>query len=187
MSGDQVSAAGDDFAEVEAQLAGKIRLVEQDDGTRAAFTRHDQVALKTALVEVVIEAAHNEQHIDVGGQHLFAHLALRLLARELCWRSRTFSIIGPSSRSTTQSPTAGQSAASWRSAPLASASTSPSVGPHQKALAADCGHAADNAGRTLALERNYSIQIVRDSLGDHPLLFLQAGRHTSTVQCGEAV
>ena len=79
-SGTEKLGAGDDGFEVEGKLGGKVGFVEQDDGARAAFRGHDQIALDAAGVVVAIEAADDEQDVNVCGKDLLADLALGLLS-----------------------------------------------------------------------------------------------------------
>jgi hypothetical protein len=82
-AGAQTRGPGHHIGQVQAKFFGQVGLVQQHHRPRAAFPRHDQVALDAPLVVVAVEAADDEEHIDVGGQHLLANLALRLLAAEL--------------------------------------------------------------------------------------------------------
>jgi len=74
------SAAGDNwcvardglsFAEARFEVAGEVGLVEDDYWRRPTFGGQGEVAFETAKVEIAIEAADQEDEIDVGGEGLF--------------------------------------------------------------------------------------------------------------------
>ena len=71
---------GYDFGQVEIERGGEVGLVEQDDGACAAFVGHNQETFNATRVIVAVEAADDEQDVDVGGEDLFADLAFGLLA-----------------------------------------------------------------------------------------------------------
>ena len=69
---------------------GKVRLVDEDHGRRAAFPRHRQVPFDPAKVQVLIEGRHQEGRIDVGRQDLLGGIRAGRLAGEhaLAWKNR---------------------------------------------------------------------------------------------------
>ena len=68
--------------QIQPQLPRQVGLVQQHHRPRPALICHHQKPLQPPRVIVAVKPAHNKQNIDVGRQHLLAHLALRLLARE---------------------------------------------------------------------------------------------------------
>ena len=62
---------GPDFVHVLSQMVGHIGLVEDHHGSGAAFVGEQQVALEPARVVVAVEAHHQEDGVDVGGDDLF--------------------------------------------------------------------------------------------------------------------
>ena len=64
-------------------VSAEIGFVQQDDGTRAALMREDEIALQTAGVVIAIEPTDDEQEVHVRGEDLLAEALARLLAGEL--------------------------------------------------------------------------------------------------------
>ena len=59
-----------DFVDGDLRIVHEIRLVEHDHGRRAALPCDDEIAFEAARIEVVIEAADEEDSVDVGGDDL---------------------------------------------------------------------------------------------------------------------
>ena len=123
-----------DLGDERRRIVDEIRLVEDDDRRGAAFPRGHQIALDAARIEIVIEAGHQEDDVDVGGDDLLLGGIAGGAARE-ARRARQDGAdprvaASPGAASTaTQSPTAGKSArpaASCRSRPDTRARLSPS-------------------------------------------------------------
>ena len=71
-----------DLIEIEVEGGGEVGFVEENDGAGAALLGDDEVALDAALVEVAIEAADDEEDVDVGGEDLLFDCGAGLLAGE---------------------------------------------------------------------------------------------------------
>jgi hypothetical protein len=52
---------------------GEVGFVEENNGTCTALLGEDEKALDAALIEVAIEAADDEENVDVGGEYLLLH------------------------------------------------------------------------------------------------------------------
>jgi hypothetical protein len=65
------------------ETSAEIGLVQEDDGTRAALMREDEIAFETAGVVVAVESTDDEQEVHVRGEDLLAQALARLLAGEL--------------------------------------------------------------------------------------------------------
>ena len=74
---------GLNFVHVLSEMVGDIGLVEDHHRPRAAFVGQDQVALQPARVVVAVEAHHDEDGVDVGGDDLLFGQLAGDLAREL--------------------------------------------------------------------------------------------------------
>jgi len=62
-----------DLVEIEMEGGGEVGFVEKDNGTCTALLGEDEKALDAALIEVAIEAADDEENVDVGGEYLLLH------------------------------------------------------------------------------------------------------------------
>lgn len=71
------------FPEKRERVVDKIGLVEQDDGTRAAFPGEGDVTLDAARVEVAVERADQKCGVYIGGDDLLGRGAAGGLTREL--------------------------------------------------------------------------------------------------------
>jgi len=60
-----------DLRNVDVKRVGEICFIKQDQWTRAALLRDDQIAFDASLVEIAIEAADDKQDVDVGSEDLF--------------------------------------------------------------------------------------------------------------------
>ena len=71
-----------DLVQIEVVGGGEVGFVEEDDGAGAALLRDDEVALDAALVEIAIEAADDEEDVDVDGEDLLSECGAGLFAGE---------------------------------------------------------------------------------------------------------
>jgi hypothetical protein len=102
-----------DLADARRRRVAEVRLVEQDDGTRAALPGHDEVTLDAARVVIFVEPRDEEDRVDVG-RHTCSAVRVPAARREnlLLRGSTAWIMVCPSLtrvRVTTQSPTAGMS------------------------------------------------------------------------------
>ena len=64
-------------------VLGDVGLAQHDDGTRAALPRQHELALEAAHVEALArKRLHDEDHVDVGDEHLLVGLLTGVLARK---------------------------------------------------------------------------------------------------------
>ena len=65
------------------ERSAEIGLVQEDDGSRAAVMREDEIAFQAAGVVVAVESTDDEQEVHVRGEDLLAQALAWLLAGEL--------------------------------------------------------------------------------------------------------